>query len=71
MFAVSPLDKAFAAWAPSWLQFIDDDENKDLFLNGQHFSKKFGEKTKVFSINTNICYDFNWYSWTAFNDPGH
>lgn len=65
------IDKNFQAWAPSWLQFIDDEENKELFKNNQYFAKQLNNKTRVLAINTNICYLENWYSMTAFNDPAN
>lgn len=65
------IDKNFQAWAPSWLQFIDDEENKELFKNHQYFAKQLNNKTRVLAINTNICYLENWYSMTAFNDPAN
>ena len=69
VFSMTSLDKNFAAWAPSWYQFLDDDESRDKFLHNQYFSKKLNDKTRVLSLNTNICYLENWDSITAFNDP--
>lgn len=40
-------------------------------MNHQYFAKQLTNNTRVLSINSNICYLENWYSITAFNDPGN
>ena len=35
------------------------------------FAKSLTNKTKVLSLNSNVCYLTNFESWTAFNDPGN
>jgi len=70
---------AINEWAPTWNQFIQDDEQLKTWLDYGYFSlpltNKNGTKlgkteTRVISLNSNICYDLNFESMTAFNDPG-
>lgn len=39
VFTMTKNDKNFQTWAPSWLQFIDDEVNKESFKNNQYFAK--------------------------------
>lgn len=52
-------NKQFKDWGYYSMDFSD--------FAGQSFSET---KTKVFSLNNNICYQFNWYTLTTFEDPG-
>jgi sphingomyelin phosphodiesterase len=70
---------AINEWAPTWNQFIEDDKQYKTWLDYGYFSlplttkngTKLGKtETRVISLNSNICYDLNFESMTAFNDPG-
>lgn len=71
IFSQTENDKCFNEWAPAWLQFIDDDKNKELFKKHQYYAKQLTNNTRVLVINSVMCYFDNWNSITAFNDPGN
>lgn len=58
-------------WIPTWTQFIDDEEGKKTWLEYGYFSKQLNNKTRVISLNSNICYVANFQSWIAFEDKGN
>lgn len=76
----APRDNAaIQEWAPEWLKWIPDEEQQKNFLDWGYYSldltgvngEKLGnKKTKVISLNTNICYRFNWETMANFQDPG-
>lgn len=71
---------AINEWAPSWAQFIPDEEQLQNFLNWGYFSYELkmpdgtpisNKPSKVLSLNSNICYDLNFDAFTHFEDPGN
>ena len=66
-------------WSDTWTQFIDDDVEKNRWLDWGYYSipleRKDGTKlgtngnTKVFSLNTNFCYTYNWEVVSMYQDP--
>lgn len=67
----SGFEPAIKQWTPSWVQFMEDQKNIDTWMNYGYFYKKMTPNTTVISLNSNICYNLNFESWTAFNDSGH
>lgn len=67
------------AWSNTWTQFIDDETEQNRWLDWGYFSapltNKNGTKlgtngnTRIFSLNTNYCYLFNFEVFTMFQDP--
>ena len=67
-------------WAPSWDSMVGDDPEqlklwRDWGYFGIPFTDSQGQKigprfTKIFSLNSNICYQYNWESMLRFSDPG-
>lgn len=53
------------------MQFVDGEENQKTWLDYGYFSKQLNNKTRVISLNSNICYTANFAGWTAFSDPGN
>lgn len=70
VFSMTAHDKSFKSWSRAWLPFMDDDKNRNTWMQHQYFAKELNNKTRVLSINTNICYVLNWNSFTGINDPG-
>jgi hypothetical protein len=73
-------NKAIQEWAPTWDQFIEDPEQIKTWRDWGYFSlpltnskgEKLGKtETKVISLNSNICYQFNWATFLDFQDPGN
>lgn len=64
-------EEAIKEWVPSWVHFVDGEESKETWLKFGYFAKQLTNKTRVISLNSNICYDANFNSWTAFNDSGN
>lgn len=50
---------------------MEGQANIDTWMNYGYFFKNLTQNTKVISLNSNICYNLNFESWTAFNDSGH
>lgn len=68
-------NKAIQEWAPTWDKFIEDPEQIKTWRDWGYFSlplknskgEKLGKtETKVISLNSNICYQFNWATFLDF-----
>ena len=59
-------EEAIKQWVPSWVQFVDDEENKKTWLNYGYFAKQLNNKTRIISLNSNICYTADFAGWTSF-----
>jgi sphingomyelin phosphodiesterase len=65
----------FNEYAPLWDAFMTDEKQMKTFLDWGYFSQplKKSDGTKVatvLSINSNVCYLFNFAGWFHFEDPG-
>lgn len=63
--------KAIREWVPSWIQFVDGEESQKTWLEYGYYAKQLNNKTRVISLNSNICYTANFAGWTTFQDPGN
>lgn len=70
---------AINAWGPAWDEWIEDPEQIKTWRDWGYFSLPFvdskgkplgGKHTKVISLNSNICYMFNWATFLDYYDPG-
>eukprot|EP00356_Strombidium_inclinatum_P002021 CAMPEP_0170479920 /NCGR_PEP_ID=MMETSP0208-20121228/958_1 /TAXON_ID=197538 /ORGANISM="Strombidium inclinatum, Strain S3" /LENGTH=501 /DNA_ID=CAMNT_0010752381 /DNA_START=547 /DNA_END=2052 /DNA_ORIENTATION=- len=73
-------NQAINEWGPSWAPFLPNDEEINRFLDWGYYSADFvgldgqpigNAKTRIFSLNTNICYQMNWELFAQFVDPGN
>ena len=65
------LEPAIKEWNPAWIQFVEGEENQKTWTEFGYFAKQLNEKTRVLSMNSNICYNGNFDGWTSFFDPGN
>ena len=73
-------NKAINEWGPSWDSMIGDPDQIENWKNWGYFSLPFvtsdgtpiGETpSRIISLNSNICYQYNWESMMQFEDPGN
>lgn len=71
---------AINEWAPSWNQFITDKDQIDNWLNWGYYVLPLetangtalgSKKTKIISLNSNICYSLNFDAMAQFSDGGN
>jgi len=73
-------NEAINKWSPAWDDMIKDPEQIKNWRDWNYFVLPFEDSqgnaigatpTKIISINSNICYQFNWWSAMQFEDPGN
>ena len=73
-------NKAINEWGPSWDSMIGDSAQIENWKNWGYFALPLTKSdgtpigttpSKVISLNSNICYQFNWESMMQFADPGN
>jgi len=78
--AIPKQNKAINEWIDAWDPMITDPATNKLFKDWGYYSMDFEDFTgkkmsavpaKVFSLNNNICYQFNWETMSVFEDPGN
>ena len=71
---------AIQAWGPAWDSIIQDPEQIKTWRDWGYFSlpltntkgEKLGKtETRLISLNSNVCYQFNWATFLDYYDPGN